>query len=339
MKRLHRWALLLLTMLLAVGCGSRGPQKYTGEFYGTFDTRVQVTAYSESQQEFEAFFQQVEQRMNHYSQLYDIYTPYQGVQGIYQLNAQAGAGPVAVAPEVVDLLLFAQQCYEQTQGRVNVALGRVLALWHDLRTQANQDPKQASLPTRQALEDAAQHCNMGDMLIDAAAGTVELKDPLMRLDVGSIAKGYGVQRVTQELLDLGYRDFVISAGGNVEARGTPMERAGWSVGIADPQSPQELLTTVEVADKAVVTSGGYERFYTVDGQRYHHIVDPATLEPAQHMLAATVICPDSALADCYSTAFFLMEPQQALALAKQMPELRLILVTLDGQVLDSGESD
>ena len=91
-----------------------------------------------------------------------------------------------------------------------------------------------------------------------------------------------------------------------------------------------------ITSQAVVTSGGYERFYTVDGERYHHIIDPETLYPAQRMLSATVICDDGALADCLSTALLLMEPEEALEFARSQGA-RAILVTLDGQVLDTQE--
>lgn len=334
MKRLTCLALCLC--LLAGGCAWGGPKKYTAEFYGAFDTVIQITAYAESQTDFDQLVQEAQQQLTHLSQLYDIYVPYEGVQGLYQINQRAGQGPVPAAQEVIDLLVYSKQCYALTEGRVNVAMGSVLRLWHDLREQAQSQPDKAALPPQAALEEAARHCGIDDVVVDAAQNTVELRDPALRLDVGAVAKGYAVQRVTEQLRQAGYGDFVLSAGGNVMAAGHPEGRDTWSVGIEDPRQPGELIDTVEVADEAVVTSGGYERFYTVHGKTYHHIVDPATLYPAERMLSATVITGDSALADCLSTALFLMEPQQALDFAHTLEGVRVILVTLDGQVLDSG---
>ena len=327
--------LALCLCLLAGGCAVGGPQRYTEEFYGAFDTVITLTAYLEDEQDFEQLAQLAQQRLTAYSQMYDIYVPYAGVKGLYQVNEQAGQGPVEVEPQVIELLQFAQECYELTEGRVNVAMGSVLRIWHDLREAAGQDPDNARLPQEAQLREAAEHTKIEDMVLDAENNTVELRDPAMRLDVGSVAKGYAVQRVTEELKQAGYTDFVLSAGGNVEAAGTPPDRPTWSVGIEDPRQTGALAATVEVTDEAVVTSGGYQRFYTVDGRQYHHIVDPDTLYPAEKMLSATVIYPDSGLADCMSTALFLMEPEQALAFAGQWEGMRVILVTLDGEVLDS----
>lgn len=336
MKRLT--SLLLCFCLTAGGCSLLGPKKYTAEFYGAFDTVIKITAYGDSQADFDRLAQSAQAQLTRLSQLYDIYVPYAGVQGLYQVNARAGEGPVPVEPEVIDLLEYCRQCYELTNGRVNVAMGRVLRLWHDLREQAQAAPEQASLPDKAQLTAASLHCSMDDLIVDAAQNTVELRDPEMLLDVGAVAKGYAVQRVTEQLRQEGYTDFVISAGGNVMAAGSPPGRDSWSVGIEDPREPGALAVTVEARDQAVVTSGGYERFYTVEGKTYHHIVDPATLYPAERMLSATVITPDSALADCLSTALFLMEPQEALSFARQLEDVRAILVTLDGQVLDSAEN-
>ncbi len=278
---------LCLIGCLAAGC-QKTLQKYTQEVYGAFDTVIQITAYAENQAQFDELAQLAEDELLRLSQLYDIYTPYQGVQGLYQLNQQAGQGPVKLEPEALDLLEFGQDCFRLTEG-----------------------------------------------IVDRQAGTAELRDPKMRLDVGAVAKGYAVQQVTETLEEAGYRDFILSAGGNVQAQGTPPDRDNWTVGVQSPEEPGKLVAAIEVSDMAVVTSGGYERFYTVEGRQYHHIVDPSTLYPAERMLSATVICPEGGLADCLSTALFLTEPQEALEFVRTIPNARAVLTTLDGEILDS----
>ena len=318
--------LLCLALCLGMLSGCGGEKRYSGEFYGAFDTVVIVTAYCASQEEFDGLFSQTEEELLRLSRLYDIYVPYEGVTGLYQLNQKAGQGPVEEELEVMELLLFARECYDRTGGVVNVAM----------REQAAEEPEKAQLPSQEALSQAAEHCRIEDLVLDEEAGTAELRDSQMSLDVGAVAKGFAVQQVTESLMESGYENFVISAGGNVQAQGAPPEKEGWSVGIEDPQQAGELIDTVTITSQAVVTSGGYERFYTVAGERYHHIIDPETLYPAQRMLSATVICDDGALADCLSTALFLMEPEEALEFARSQG-VRAILVTLDGPVLDTQE--
>ena len=145
---------LCLIGCLAAGC-QKTLQKYTQEVYGAFDTVIQITAYAENQAQFDELAQLAEDELLRLSQLYDIYTPYQGVQGLYQLNQQAGQGPVKLEPEALDLLEFGQDCFRLTEGRVNVAMGAVLSIWHDLRLEAGHNPDQARLPRQEELEAAA----------------------------------------------------------------------------------------------------------------------------------------------------------------------------------------
>ena len=156
----------------------------------------------------------------------------------------------------------------------------------------------------------------------------------MRLDVGAVAKGYAAQLVADELTAQGYTSFVISAGGNVVTRGSAQDGHSWQVGIQSPDDAAQLLATVESRNSAVVTSGGYQRYVEIDGVRYHHIIDPATLMPANYVKSATVLHADSGIADALSTACFLMHPEEAMVLVKDCGG-RVIVETLDGTILDS----
>jgi thiamine biosynthesis lipoprotein len=164
----------------------------------------------------------------------------------------------------------------------------------------------------------------------------------MRLDVGAMAKGYAVEAVADELNAQGYDSVLISAGGNVRAIGAPRDggRDKWSVGIADPEitsglivQQQKLLDVAYVNDMSVVSSGGYERYYTVDGQTYHHLIDPNTLFPANYYQAVSVLTEDSTQADVLSTALFLMPPEEALAFAESFEGVEALWVLPDDSLM------
>src|SRR5699024_9808340 len=161
-------------------------------------------------------------------------------------------------------------------------------------------PDQAALPEEQALLDASQHCDMDNVILDEAAGTVFLADPQMRLDVGAVAKGWSVEQVCISAP----AGLLVSVGGYVCATGPMPGGADWVVGIQSPDGDEAYLHTLNIASGSVVTSGDYQRYYLVDGVRYHHIIDPDTRMPARYWRAVTIICPDSGLADCLSTALF-----------------------------------
>lgn len=318
----------LLGILLCFSCcGCSATKKYSAECYDAFDTVITITAYCTQEETLQQMADIAFARFRELSRLYDIYYPYSDMENLYTINEQAGVLPVKVEQRVIDLLLFCKKIYHQTNGRVNVAMGSVLSLWHDAR-------ESGVLPEEAALKAAAAHCDIAQVVVDEAAGTVFLQDPQLQLDVGAVAKGYAAQLVAEELTAQGYTSFVISAGGNVVTRGSAQDGHTWKVGIQSPDDATQLLTTVESRNSAVVTSGGYQRYVEIDGQRYHHIIDPATLMPANYVKSATVLHADSGIADALSTACFLMYPEEAMVLAEDCNG-RVILETLDGTILDS----
>jgi thiamine biosynthesis lipoprotein len=145
----------------------------------------------------------------------------------------------------------------------------------------------------------------------------------MSLDVGAIAKGYSTEIIAEEVQGMGFISGIISGGGNVRAFGKPLDgiRNKWGIGIQDPNQPATVpdsgvLDTVYVTDESVVTSGDYQRFYTVDGKAYNHIIDPATLFPADHYRAVTILCKDSGEADFMSTTAFILPFDESYALVE-----------------------
>lgn len=309
-------ASILLFSLLLAGCAGEQPQQkqYTATFLTLFDTVTTVIGRADSQEAFQAMAQDVHDRLLVYHQLFDIYNDYEEIHNLKTVNDQAGIAPVTVDEKIIRLLLDCKKYYTATGGRVNVCMGSVLQLWHEARNDGLDDPAHAYVPDAEALAEAADHCDPKNLIIDEAASTVYLADPEMRLDVGAIAKGWA----TQEVAKASPQGLLISVGGNVCATG-PKDTSGtpWVVGIQDPDGG-EYLHTVYLDKGSVVTSGDYQRAYAVDGDVYHHIIDPDTLYPSRYWRSVTVICPDSALADALSTALFLLPLEDGQALLDQL---------------------
>lgn len=301
------------------GAGTAALSRYSTTFVGVFDTVTQITAYAESEADFLEMAEAAKAKLQSYHQYYDIYHQYEGIQNIKNINDNAGIAPVKVEKEIVDLLLFSKQMYEKTDGKVNVAMGAVLALWHDRREAAQQNPGEAALPDMAALEEASTHTDIEKLHIDTAASTVYLEDAGMRLDVGATAKGYATEQVAKFLEEQGYRHVLLSVGGNVRAVGTKFGETGeeipWSVGIQNPdiQAGQQSIMAADIQDGSLVTSGVYERYFTVEGKNYHHIINPDTLFPGTDYLSVSIITKDSGVADALSTALFNMDLEEGKA--------------------------
>ena len=320
----------LLCGCAAAPAGEEGGQKrYEASFLTLFDTVTTMVGYADSQETFTAQAQQIHDELLEYHQLYDIYNDYDGMNNLKTVNDNAGIAPVEVDARILDMLEFSRELYEETGGRVNVAMGGVLSLWHDAREAGIEDPANAYLPDQDALEEAARHADWSNVVIDEEAGTVYLADPDMSLDVGAIAKGYAVERVC-ETAPAG---MLISVGGNVRATGPKPDGSPWVVGIENPDGG-DFLHTLYVEDSSVVTSGDYQRYYLVDGQRYHHIIDPDTLYPATRWRSVSILCADSGIADGLSTALFTLSQEDGQKLLDAF-DAEALWMTQDGELLYS----
>ena len=308
--------LLLICGILLSGCAGVGEpemKQYTATFLTLFDTVTTVIGRAQSEEAFQEQAQAVHDDLLVYHQLFDIYNDYEGLNNLKTVNDNAGVAPVAVDREIIELLLDCRDYYDLTDGRVNVAMGSVLRLWHEARSDGLDDPLNAYLPEQEALLEAAKHCSLDAVVIDETACTVYLTDPDTRLDVGAVAKGWAAQRVSEKAPE----GLLISVGGNVCATG-PKDDAGtpWVIGVQNPDGG-EYLHTVYHSFGSVVTSGDYQRAYAVDGVVYHHIIDPDTLYPGTYWRSVTIVCDDSGLADCLSTALFLLPLEEGQALLDQ----------------------
>ena len=312
MKRLVT-TLLILSLLLG-GCASQPdtPKQYTATFLTLFDTVTTVIGPGETEEEFQAKAQKVHDDLLYYHQLFDIYQEYEGINNLKTLNDQAGIAPVTVDQTIIELLQDCKSYYELTGGKVNAAMGSVLSLWHEARTDGLRDPRNAKLPERDQLTAAAEHTDIEAVIIDEAASTVFFSDPQLRLDVGAIAKGWATQRVAENAP----AGLLISVGGNVCATGPKNGDTPWVIGIQNPEG-EGNLHTLYLKKGTVVTSGDYQRTYWVEDKQYHHIIDPDTQMPSAYWRSVSVVCEDSGLADALSTALFLLPLEEGKALAAQ----------------------
>ncbi len=306
---------LALALCLLTGCAPQGSgrKKYTATFLTLFDTVTTIVGFAESEEAFTQTAQAIHDDLLVYHQLFDIYNEYEGLNNLRTINDRASVSPVETDPIIIDLLLDCKEYYALTDGKVNVAMGQVLRLWHDARDASNNDPAHAFLPDWAALEEASQHTDLDTVVIDEEENTVFFTDPPVKLDVGAVAKGWAAQKAAEKAPE----GLLISVGGNVCATG-PKDASGtpWVVGVDDPDG-SAYLHTLNITSGNLVTSGDYQRYFLVDGKVYHHIIDPETLYPSTYWRSVTVLCEDSGLADALSTALFLLPLEEGQALLEK----------------------
>ena len=332
-------ACLLLAWLLAAAClfpccaAKNGIKndKRTAVFFDYFDTAVTLTAYADAEV-FTEMKEDTERALERYHRLFDVYNEYEGLVNLAAINRMAGE-TVETDPDITALLVLGKEYEKLTKGSVNIFMGAVLLLWHERREAALNDPENASLPDKYELAEASLHCSPDDAEIDALKNTVTLKDPLMRIDAGAIAKGYAADRIA-ELLNAYGVPFMLNCGGAVLTNGEKPDGAPWVAGIEDPSGGEAFVGRANVVSAALSSSGAYLRYFTVGGERYGHIIDPSTNMPPEKLLSVSVLIGGegcAALADALSTACFILGEEEGRRMIESTDGASALFVLLSGE--------
>ncbi len=344
MKKFLSLLLSVLMVLSFAACAQNEPileepsepekEKFTKSYLDYFDTISTIVGYDYSQEEFDAKCAIIEEELKHFHELYDIYNSYEGVTNVYAVNRDAGTAPVEVDYDIIALFEFCREMYDLTGRKTNYAMGSVLRIWHNYREEGNYDPGNAKLPTMEELSAAAEHCNIEDIIIDKEACTVFFADPMLKVDVGAIGKGYATERIAQTLEEMGVDNYTLNIGGNIRTIGTKGDGTGWVAGIQNPDlnAEETFMLKVSFSDLALVTSGSYQRYYWYEGERYHHIIDPETLFPKDTFASVSILTPDSGIADAVSTACFNLSLEEGMELIESMENTEAMWVEPDGTI-------
>ncbi len=338
-SNMKRFLCVMLTLAMLTGlCACSADKKnektrFADVIYGTFDTVISVIAYCNNGEEFDNLLGEIEEEFKAYQKLYDIYNSYDGIANAKTINDNAGKDSLKVDAMLIELLRYAKDLYIQTDGNMNIAMGAVLKIWHNAREYAAQYPDKAYVPDINMLQEASEHCNIEDLIVDAEAGTVRLADPEMSIDLGAIAKGFATECVARKLESEGKDNILISAGGNTRVIGIKPDGTPWVVAIQNPSKDEKnpYSEKLNIDSSSVVTSGTYERYYEVKGVRYHHIINKDTLMPRNDYQSVTIVCKNSAYADALSTALFNMEIEAGKALLTANGEAEAMWILASGE--------
>ena len=329
-------SVIVIILSLFVSCKPE-KQKFAESFIEYFDTVSTVTGYEAAALDFDKNSTEVEALLKEYHELYDIYNSYSGINNVRTVNEMAGIAPVKVDKKIIDLIEYAKEMYALTKSKTDVTFGSVLKIWHEYRELGNNYPSEASLPDDGELKSAAVHTGFDKIVIDRENSTVFITDSKASIDVGAVAKGYATEQIAKYLEGKGVTGYALNIGGNIRVIGDKPDGSKWTAAVTNPDTSAEnaYLMNINLENKAFVTSGSYVRFYTVDGKRYHHIIDPETLYPKNEFASVSILSSDSGVADCLSTALFCMSYERGKALIENINGAEAVWVKPDGEILYS----
>lgn len=318
-----KYLVLFLTLIFS-GCTGFLPQsapvllKRTQIHMGTW---VSITAVSESRDgangAIDAGFQEIKR-------LERLLSTWMSDSELSLVNASAGVKPVPVSPESLTVVRRSLQIAEMTGGAFNIALGPAVDAWN-----ISADPR---LPTTEELEALRPLVDLQAVHADVWERTIYLERAGMRVDVGGIGKGYAADQAVLAMKKSGASAGVVALAGDIKTFGKLPGRGTFPIGVQHPRKGGAMVAYLELQDEAISTAGDYERFFEKDGVRYHHILDPATLQPASGCQSVTVIAKEGILADGLDTGVFVMGPERGMELVEQLDEVEAIIVDRSGAI-------
>lgn len=307
---------LIVVLITAAGCDQQAePIRFTFETMGTVATgqvyAVEGDILRPPAELVTATFDSVNTRLSAWSEESEV--------GL--INAAPADSILHPSAWLITCLLASEELAHESNGAFDPTAEPLMRLWGFFRRQGRL-PSQAEIDSARAL--------IGGYTLDAANARLIKQSDRTRFDFGGIAKGFAVDRAIDNLRALGVQSALIDLGGNLYSLGLPPGREAWRVGVRDPLDKSRIFATMELRDRAVATSGAYERFVEIDGRRYGHIMNPATGRPAEGLLSVTIITDSAMLADGLSTTLYVLGPDAAIDFLRHTSRQLEVILVLPG---------
>lgn len=241
-----------------------------------------------------------------------------------EINRMAGIAPVTVPEEMFRLISRAQKVSELTQGAFSLAFGSVYHLY-DFRN------GEVIFPADSLIELHLPLVNYQNILLNQENHSVMLEYKGMKIGFGAIGKGYAADQAKTIMTGMGIDSGCINAGGDLITWGSRPDGSDWVIGISDPKKESAIVASLPTKNKAIVTSGDYEKYFLYEGKRYSHIIDPRNCQPVEEIASATVICPNAELADALATAICVLGSRDGLALINKLNGVEAIIIDQHGK--------
>jgi FAD:protein FMN transferase len=248
------------------------------------------------------------------------------------INKNAGIEPVIVDEELFNLIQRAIQISKLTEGAFDISYASMDKIW-------KFDGSMKTMPSKDIIKQSVAKVGFQNIILNQEKHSVFLKLKGMKIGFGAIGKGYAADKAKVLLKQKGVEAGIINASGDMNTWGKQPNGKDWKVGITNPLNKNKVFTLLPIHEKAVVTSGNYEKYVTFSGQRYSHIIDPRTGYPSKGVVSASVFAPSAELADALATSIFVMGKDVGLNLINQLPEVECIIVDDTGKVYYSENID
>ncbi len=309
-----------ISLLLLNGCRGAGTPPGNRIFRETkllMGTTVEITVRGEDKA---LAGQAVEQAFREIEKVDNLMSTFKADSEISLINREGDRRPIKVSRDTFRVIRESLRLSEQSAGAFDISVAPLITLWRTAK-------KNKQLPGPGKLKETLALVGYRNIVIDEEKRTVGFRKKGMRINLGGIAKGYAVDRAVAKLRERGIKRAIVNAGGDLYLLGRPPEKDFWTIGLRHPGKKGKILGSIQARDEAIVTSGNYENYFTLDGKRYGHILDPRTGKPVEGILSVTVLAKDAFRADGLATAIFVLGPKKGLDLARRTKGIETIILS------------
>lgn len=297
---------------------------YQKDFY-YLDTSINIKIYSNSKNKADKAFKDIDKILKEYHELTDRYNSYPNIINVYTINNNVLPDEyLKIDPKLYKLIKYSKSLYKKSNGKIDISMGNVIDIWKGYREIGY------GVPSIQELE----YVNYNKISDIQLKDNNLIKNNNLNIDLGCIVKGYVTKEIGKYLKKQNINKFIINAGGNVLV-GDRYNKDKYKIGIETPNNTGDIYKILKAENTAIVTSGGYLRYYTYNDKKYHHIIDPDTLYPTNYTESVTVITKDAAYADFMSTYLFLLPVEEGLKIVNKTDDLEAIWYVNENEIITS----
>jgi len=266
--------------------------------------------------------------INEITRIEKLISSWDSTSQTFCINKNAGIKPVKVDSELFNLIERCIHISKLTDGAFDITYASMDNIW-------KFDGSMTEMPSLEDIKKSVSKVGFGNIILDKKEQTVFLKLEGMKIGFGAVGKGYAADKVKELLLKKGVKSGIINASGDMNTWGKQLNGDDWTVGIINPLNKNKVFATLPIKDKAVVTSGNYEKYVTFSGKRYSHIIDPRTGYPATEIVSVSIFTKSAELADALATATFVMGKNVGLDRINQIPNVECIIINEKGEISTS----
>ena len=287
------------------------------------DTFAEISCFAPSQK---VASNAINETFNEIKRLENLFNRFDEKSELSKVNRLAGIEKISVDPDLFEIIKNSLYYSKISKGNFDITVTPLVGIWSSAR-------KKDMLPNQEIIERTLKYVGYENIILDEKDLSVHFLNNLTKIDLGGIAKGYAIDKAKEILHSYGIQNALINIGGNIFAMGNPLGKKDWEIGIQHPREKDKIIARLKLKNKAISTSGDYERFFVLEGRRFSHIINPSNGYPSEGIISVTIAADSAEKADILSTAVFVMGIEDGINFIESFKDVEVFIFDKDAKLI------